>query len=51
MSNRLAAQRRMWMLKKAKDLELKLELEEEAKRQKKKVVWLTAEQKEREENI
>lgn len=51
MSNRLTAQRRMWMLQKAKELELKLELEEQAKKEQKKVVWLIAEQKEREANI
>ena len=46
--NRLAAQRRMWMLKKAKEQELEEELNELAK--KKKVVWSTVEQKAREEN-
>ena len=48
--NRLAAQRRMWMLKKAKEQELKQELDDLAERKKKKVVWLIAEQKEQEEN-
>lgn len=49
--NRLAAQRRMWMLKKAKEQELKQELDDLAEQKKKKVVWLIAEQKEQEENI
>ena len=49
--NRLAAQRRLWMLKKAKEQELEEELNELAKKKKKKVVWSTVERKEREGNI
>ena len=49
--NRLAAQRRMWMLKKAKEQELKQELDDLAEQKKKKVVWSTVERKEREGNI
>jgi hypothetical protein len=49
--NRLAAQRRMWLLKKAKEQELQEELKELSKvEKKKKSIWLIAEQKEREEN-
>ena len=50
MTSRLSSQRRMWMLQKAKEQELEEELEEQAEKEKKKVVWLTAEQKEQEEN-
>jgi len=49
--NRLAAQRRMWLLVKSKEEELQEELKElNIVEKKKNKVWLIAEQKEQEES-